>query len=377
MIRGFLIPKNLFWKVGGFDERYSKFAEWAYAAELYDEGFRIGCAEDSIVTHFYTPDFLSFYTFTKKYAYEECAYRHEKGEPFCLRYFGEREDWNDREAYRQSFSKRICLDLHQCLHDLHADTNIKDRHTLEDELKHYSAKARWGIRGKMIRLKMRTWSSAFQCWYWRNNEEKLRPAYVKAYSSIETYHRLRFISELLAKPYEDLPANTTVEATNWKDLQLVGFHAPESLAGRPFRWTRPASLMLLNLPVNDYVLHIDVGQILSKPQHQILGIYFNGIAVHHKLFKKGCHLILRIRKKYFTEEQTQKLSLLCKALPLDESQADSRQLGIPIFGLNFEPKIVYERRKIETESSSARETPAARLMMQISEVRTRIFHSCS
>lgn len=350
MIRGFLIPKSLYWQVGGFDERYSKFAEWAYAAELFEEGYRIGCAEDSIVTHFYTPDFPSFYTFTKKYAYEECAYRHEKGEEFCLRYFGEREDWNDREIYRQSFSKHICQDIRQCLQGPHSEIDEKGRQTLEEEFKHYSPKARWGIRGKMLRLKMRTWYSAFQCWRWKNNEEKLRPAYVEAYSSIEAYHRLRFISEILAEAYEALDANTEIDAASWQDRQLLGFHAPELLKGRPFRWTRPASMMLLNPPADDYVLHIDVGQILGKAQHQIQGIYFNGFPVHQKLFKKGHHLIVRIRKKHFAADQPQKLTLLCKALPADDSPDDARKLGIPIFSLFFEPKAIYEKRKKMTGS---------------------------
>ena len=163
------------------------------------------------------------------------------------------------------------------------------------------------------------------------SEERRYRCYARASSELLRWGVLDRVAGSLPAP----PVATILRPAELPDGVFIGFHGAERFSAsdpRPTcRWTRPFGLMRLGLPPADYRLMIDARSPVAS-EKRALRLFFNGhpldgspeegFLVRGSLFRRG----------------EQRLSFVCAPFrPAESGLPDTRELGVALFLLRFEP----------------------------------------
>jgi hypothetical protein len=116
-----------------------------------------------------------------------------------------------------------------------------------------------------------------------------------------------------------------------------GLHQPERWRGRPFRWTRPAAAVRCQLAPDAYTVRLDLGGLRrwAGDLEGHLALWFNQTPVSPEwIDAAGDLLSFPIDRQAFVPGPLQMLRVTCPTL---SAGPDPRPLGLPLFGLSFEP----------------------------------------
>ncbi len=106
ILRGFGISRDLYLKMGGFQYRFDRFAEWLLAAEMKQRGIALRYAPGVGVAHLYSDRFSLLDRFIREFTDGECAYRLEHGDtPSCVEFFGDPPEWQEAMRFSAEFHR--------------------------------------------------------------------------------------------------------------------------------------------------------------------------------------------------------------------------------------------------------------------------------
>jgi hypothetical protein len=273
---------------------------------------------------------------------------------YCHKYFDTPLDWLWRETTRPRTGRRLFWRL----------TRSAVRQLVLRQWHNFGplavAAARWapiaacGLTGRILTLRLAIFWMRFEAWVWRNNVRALVQIYAKSYSTLETFHRLQFISNHIhagnrqhSGGAPDQSMNTIGAAT------LFGFYQREQYGERIFRWSAAAGMIGFDLPTGSYVFEVEIGDIRGHPDSFLADVYFND----HRLKKDSLRLSRdricgRIEPQHFRPDGLQYLVLVC--IPIDRSDIvpDQRELGFPLFSFRIDDERS-RQLQVDAESSAA------------------------
>ncbi len=370
MWRGFAIHREIFLEEGGFEYDFDRFAEHALAARLHSRGRRLGYAAGATVHHRYTTNLAQLFPFVRNFSRGECAYRMSHPRDYCERYFGHAEEWAEREAFRPELARALCqaswLSLRQGL----KGGNRALAQSQAQALGRWLPVALLGPRWPLVQARWRLWLAVARSWLWRWREERLYRAYQDAYARMVRVSRLEFISEHLAASVPDPPTAASYRPAEVGEEWLVGFHAVERWGGETFRWSGPVGLIRLGLPRGTYVVHLETRGLRQAPVPLHLRVFFNRHQLPPVALRwQGGTLTFRLEPAMFAPGPEQHLVLTCNPLrPWTMGVPDRRELGLPIFSIDFAPiteaRIAGEKTTTVTAGHSHSASGAARITIR-------------
>jgi hypothetical protein len=116
-----------------------------------------------------------------------------------------------------------------------------------------------------------------------------------------------------------------------------GFHQPEQRRGRSFRWSRPSAAVRCQLPPGPYTARLDLGGLREwqGDLERSLAIWFNDTPIPPALIDPvDGALSFPLDAEAFLPRPWQVLRWTCAPRP---EGVDPRPLGLPVFGLRFDP----------------------------------------
>jgi len=339
LVRGFAVRKSAYLKAGGFEPNTAYFGDFALGAALHANGMRLGYIPDAVVLHYYSNGFADFAPPVEARTREECEYRLSHDPDYCQEYFDTPLDWLWRETTRPQTGRRLFWPLaRSTIRQPPRPGQWRKFGLLFMAAARWAPIAAWGLRGRILALRLAIFWMRFEAWVWRNNEGVLVQTYAKTYSTLETFHRLQFISGEVhagnrrhSNGAPDQPMDTIGAAT------LSGFYQRESYGDRVFRWSAAAGMISFDLPAGWYEFEVEIGDIRGHPDSFLADVYFNG----HRLKKNFLRLSTgricgRIGPQDFRPDGQQYLVLVCIPLGQSETAPDRRELGLPLFGFRID-----------------------------------------
>jgi hypothetical protein len=339
LVRGFAIKKSSYFKVGGFEPNTAYFGDFALSAAFHAHGLPLGYIPDAVVLHYYSNGFADFAPPVEARTKEECEFRLSHDPEYCHRYFDTPLDWLWRETTRPQTARRLFWPLLRS-----AMRKLLRFGEWDDAKPLLAASARWapiaacGLKGRILALRLAILRMRFETWAWRNNVDALMQIYAKTYSTLETFHRLQFISRHVhagrRRSRGDAPdqsMDTLGTAT------LFGFYQRERYGERTFRWSAAAGMIGFDVPAGSYAFEVETGDIRDHPASFLADVYCNG----HRLEKETLRLSRgricgRIGPEHFRAGGPQYLVLVCIPIARSVIAPDRRELGFPLFGFRID-----------------------------------------
>jgi len=353
LVRGFAVKKSAYLEVGGFEPNTAYFGDFALSAALHANGMRLGYIPDAIVLHYYSNGFADFAPPVEARTVEECEFRLSHDPEYCHEYFDTPLDWLWRETTRPQTARRLFWPLAKsAIRQLVRPGKWHIGGSLAVAAARWAPIAACGLRGRALALRLAILWMRFEAWVWRNNVRALVKTYAKTYSTLETFHRLQFISRQIhagnrrhSGGVPDQSMNTIGAAT------LFGFHQRERCGERIFRWSAAAGMIGFDMPVGSYAFEIETGGLRGHPASFLADVYFNG----HRLKKDSLRLSAdricgRIGPHHFRSDGLQYLVLACIPINRSDMAPDQRELGFPLFSFRIDAEgsspIQEHRRKL-------------------------------
>ena len=340
LVRGFAVKKSAYFKVGGFEPNTSYFGDFALSAALHANGLRLGYVPDAVVLHYYSNGFADFAPPVEARTKEECEFRLSHDPEYCHKYFDTPLDWLWRETTRPQTARRLFWPLaRSAMRKLVHLRQWRNVGPLVVAAARWAPTAACGLKGRILALRLAIFWMRFEAWAWRNNVRALLQIYPKTYSTLETFHRLQFISDQIhagnRRHSGDAPEqsmNTIGAAT------LFGFYQREGYGERIFRWSAAAGMIGFDLPTGSYVFEVEIGDIRGHPVSFLADVYFNGHRLKtNSLCLSEDRICGLIEPRHFRPEGLQYLALVC--IPIRRSDMhvpDPRELGFPLFSFRVE-----------------------------------------
>ena len=208
------------------------------------------------------------------------------------------------------------------------------------------AAARWaptaacGLKGRILALRLAILWMRFQAWAWRNNFRALLQIYPKTYATLETFHRLQFISN-------HIHADNRRHSGDAPEQSMNTIGAATLFGLLPARTIRRTHISLVRGSWNDRLRFAD-RVIRFRDRHRRYS-GSSGLLPCRCLFQRPSteRLILiclsedricgRIGPDHFRPDGLQYLVLVCIPICRSDMHApDRRELGFPLFGFRVE-----------------------------------------
>jgi hypothetical protein len=355
-LRGTAVSREAFLAVGGLAWRYGLFCESEFAARLHAAGYTIGYARAALVHHFNTTSFQELSESAHAYAHGEVLYRLEHPDGEGDRYFGTPVWWRQRGLLDSAVDRNLWSSLAKSLGRPDAGRGGRWRRWLE-----LLPTAVFGRRGRRWLADGRVLGARARCWWWRNRDDNLFPAYRDLSASLTTQGAIEALSS------SDVPdegvwsaAGDTCALADLPETWLTGFHLVEELDGERFRWSGPIASIKLRLDADDRVLRLRTRGLRHRPGLQA---FLNGrrLAIHDCQAEHG-EIRLILGRRHVKPGPFQYLVLICEPLrPWLHGVPDQRELGIPLFSVAREgaPYAPGSSPRAERRSSTKRRTSPA------------------
>ena len=338
LVRGFAVKKRAYLDVGGFEPDTAYFGDFALSAAFDANSMRLGYIPNATVLHYYSNGFADFAPPVKTRTQEECEFRLSHDPDYCHKYFDTPLDWLWRETTRPKIARRLFWPLaRSALRQIFNPTRRHKRELL-------MAAARWapiaasGLKGRTFALWLAIVWMRFEAWVLRNSMPALVQIYTKLYSTLETFHRLKFISAQIHANDRQHSAGATDHAmATIGAAVLFGFYQREQYRDRVFRWSSAAGMIGFELPPGSYMFEIEIGEIRGHPGSYLSDVYFNGYRLEKDtLCLSNDYIRGQVAPQHFHPNGQQCLVLICNPISRSEIAPDQRELGFPIFSFRID-----------------------------------------
>ena len=338
-VRGFAVKKTAYFDVGGFEPDTAYFGDFALGAAFDANGMCLGYIPNAIVLHYYSRGFADFAPPVEANTQEECEFRLSHDPDYCHKYFGTPLDWLWRETTRPKITRRLFWPLAKsALRQLLNPGRWYNDGSLIVAAARWAPIAACGLKGRILALRLAIVWMRFEAWAWRNNVRALVQTYTKTFSTLETFHRLKFITTHIHEGNRQHSAGAPDQSIDTIGAAVpFGFYQREQYNERIFRWSAAAGMIGFELPPGSYVFEIEIGNIRGHPDSFLVDVYFNG----HRLKKDTlCLSNDRIRgqiaPQHFHPDGQQYLVLICNPIRRSGMSPDQRELGFPMFSFRID-----------------------------------------
>jgi len=200
---------------------------------------------------------------------------------------------------------------------------------------HHGARAITGLLPQLAVYKLKLYYYKTLCLLWKNNFNKLKNLYLKAYNSIEDYYRLDYIDKHSTSTIRPSENKKHFCIADMDVASLPGFYSVEEVNGNSFRWCTGAAEIVMDMKEGDYLLSLDTKNIAGDPCARLLGVFFNG---YHLDIDCGTSrdgkFSIRVNSSMFVEDDGQSLQLLVAPVRTAFGAKEKRRLGLPIFTID-------------------------------------------
>jgi hypothetical protein len=330
-VHGFALSREAYLAVGGLPHRYGGFAEMMLAAALRDRCFRLGYAEAAAVRHHYRASLGEVRQLIDHFLRGESLYRAEHPGPDRIDYsfipHGLAALPPNKAPLWWSLAGMLAGEL------IGGDRAAAGRlaAALGRALRPDLLTRRWRLVGPRLAEWLARWRSWF--WLWHG------PRRARAYRDwIEQAGRVSRLECLLRQPRTPLPSQGRVLVSDLPEEDHVGFHVPETSGGQTYRWTGPAALVRLTPRPGARVLRLVTNGLHAQPFAALnLRVYLDGRPVSGASVREEWDgVTVAIDDHRGSGVGTVGLSCT-PSRPWEKGVADRRELGLPLFALEFRP----------------------------------------
>jgi len=339
LVRGFAVKKSAYFKAGGFEPNTAYFGDFALSAALDANGMRLGYILDAVVLHYYSNGFADFAPPVETRTIEECEFRLSNDPDYCHRYFDTPLDWLWRETTRPQTARRLFWPLaRSTIRRLVHPRQWRNVGSLVVAAARWAPIAACGLTGRILTLRLAIIWMRIKAWAWRNNLDALVQTYAKTYSSLETFHRLQFISKHVHKGNRRNSSGTPDQSMSTIGAAtLFGFYQRERYGARTFRWSAASGMIGFDLPKGSSVFEVEIGDVRGHPASFLAGVYFNGHRLKKDSLRLGKDRICgRLEPCHFRPDGPQYLVLACIPLRRSHMAPDRRELGFPLLSFRID-----------------------------------------
>jgi hypothetical protein len=338
-LRGVTIRRDVLEKVGGMPGGYGLFAEEILGARLHEAGVPVGRAGRARVTHVERHSLRGHRRDIAFFTWGEMAYRAAHDPGFCERYFGRPREWADRDGYRPELARLRARGARRALVIALARGQIRPRllGVLGAEWLRHVARGRIGARGEMAAAWLATGLAEARFVLWGPDGRRGFRAYRDAHRRYTRCVRLWCVdrhvrSTRLPPPGARPEAGVVVP----DEADLLGFHASETFAGAPFRWTDVSAVIRLDLEPGDYLVRLVTGGLRPDVAGLALTVLFNDRPVSPPEIRLSPDAVsFPIDRSAFVPGPDQRLTLVCPPVEIPASSPERRRLGLPLFRIEL------------------------------------------
>lgn len=350
IIRGFGIRRKAYLSSGGFRTRYSRFAEWLYAADLHSAGYRIGYAPRVTIRHAYCTSFSRFNLFIREFTEGECLYTLESEPEFFQKYFGTPAEW---ELFRKKDA-----DLMKLLKDL-LIAELFSMRSISRSVRYWTMVFRaalsflyQSISGPRLKLLFSTMGihrAKLRSYFWFFSNARMYNAFQDYWRLSTSSARIRFF---LKHPFRQESFVTgeryRYDIARMNADNLYGYHGLEKSNETYFRWTSPASAIKLNIKPGSYSAGVKILDIRPLQLERDIAIFWDKEPVKEITHdREKSILYFPVTEKMANSARIHWLVILSRALRPGGKQGkiEKRQLGVPVTGVELKnsPVIIEEK----------------------------------
>jgi hypothetical protein len=336
IVRGFALRKESYVAVGGFEHRYSRFAEWLLSARLRSRGFQLDYAPGVGVHHRDGGSFPFYAEEIREFTEGECLFRLESDSPAFVRtYFGSPQEWAAARAARGRPVGAIVkslLQLRRRSSPVHANLQAYLAlfvRSLVDGL--------FADRRLLLKHQARVWMAQLHYWSSITEDQRFR-AFEAFYVADTSLSRVRFALD----HSEDAPAHSASCATYaleaMDDVDLYGFSGLDHFGGQSFRWSSDAAAIRLRATeAAEYKATIQVVGVRPIDPEQELAVFVDAHPVSGLTFDPNTwQLTFTIPAAALQKSSQQWLIIHANRWRHpDLAATEDRHLGLPIASLTF------------------------------------------
>ena len=341
ILRGFGIRRQAYFDAGGFQHRYSRFAEWLLAAALKSQGYQLGYAPGVAVSHLYADNLKLLDDFIREFTEGECLYRLETAsKEFCESYFGAPAEWYEvRSSDRSLDFLFVATTLQMLVRRLGIARTLQGWITCLAQLVRCLASALCGKHLLLFKHQVFVWLAKLRCYFWWVNEERMYRAFVDYYLGATSLSRIRYGINNVPNKISVVTPRTSYSMEKMGDEEIFGFHGLETYQGEVFRWSSSVAALRLTLDPGNYRAVIRLISVRQLQPETELAIFWNHRPVRNLRFEPGIYTLeFSVTEDMFARSGRQCLILYCRPWTINGARIpDPRALGLPVVSVNFEP----------------------------------------
>lgn len=332
-IRAVGMRRDVYFNVGGFKTRYSRFAEWLLAAELKHQGYQLLYAPGVGVTHIYSDSFKGLTQAIKEFTEGECQFRLDNiDSTFCQEYFGDPAEWHNAMNHNND-DKRNSILAHFIL-IFRSNLLLRQRlRLLRQLLKHPTFiifdKTRisaWQFRMSAL------YSRLLAAQPWLPHSVRYRH-FCKFWENTTSFYRVHYALEHSNKR-KPQTVNEKNEFSPLPDPALSDVYSPEGYKDINFCWTQPLFSLRLSPSDHPQTLKLKLLPIREELILQLSQFWLNRHFLQHQIVHDDEQLQLYINLPARPSEQL--LYGFCPEWDEAKQTGDSRSLGLPLIGFKLQ-----------------------------------------
>jgi predicted dehydrogenase len=335
IMRGFVLRRDVYEDVGGFEHRFDRFAEWALAATLHSRGLVLGYAPGAAVKHFDTTSFAELFPSVVSFTQGECAYRAERPGPYCDDYFGAAAEWVDRRRHRRDVAREALRSAGRSLGRgwwRAGRPGLRFAAAMARALLGHLPAAAFGPWPRVLRARLALRLARLRLAVARRQGEAEYRAYRALWDAMVTFARVDYLARHDRAGRAAGAPGLEIDVAAHSDDRLAGFHGRETFRGRDFRWTGPVATLWLDVPPGRYEVALDTGGLLAPDR--LVAVFWNRHAVPAAaLERRDGRLSFRVPAEWCAPGE-QVLGLTCAPLA-GSSPSERRSLGVPLFAVTL------------------------------------------
>lgn len=328
------IRKAAYLALGGYDSRFSLFAEDVLSAHAHEAGYAVASIPGTVVGHIMPTTMRGHQGNIARFTRGECAYRASHDPQFCERYFGHEPVWANRFGLGAGINRAAIVAIARIM--VRELASARDKRasrrawTLIREIAPRLPDAMLGARWRVPVARIKTrWSE------WRAIHPARDPD--SQYVHFErSWQRMRHQIRLgAALAHCRLPASIAPTPDYWpvgsiEEAARIGFNGLESHAGQTFRWAEPLAMIRFKRPPGRTRVTIATGGLRGLDCSYVRAVCWNGRPVAHRATPAG-DVSVEIDVPSGAQPW---LTIVTDPL---QAPADRRRLGMPVFAMTFDP----------------------------------------
>jgi predicted dehydrogenase/glycosyltransferase involved in cell wall biosynthesis len=346
-VHGFALRRQRYLEVGGLAHRYGGFAEMMLAAALRDRGVQLGYAAAAAVHHKYHASFRDTLQLIDFFVTGESLYRAEHPGPDRIGYSflaGVMQHLpSDQFRLWRSVTKAVGRDF---LRRAWWRGDVSAWKAVWQSLSRSLGPGWAGGAWERSCARLALCAARCRYWLWAWHPVRRGLAYRRWIYQAHRWSRVQFLARHRAAP---LGQASAIGRASWAKRMLVselaenqcaGFHRVEKHRGRPFRWTERAAALQVAIPQGEYEVRLETND-LRRSRRLNLKVFFNGrrIKPGEVVFEDGV-IRFSLRADQFNPKAAQTLVFTCRPVrPWKRGLADFRELGLPVFAIQFTPRV--------------------------------------